>query len=92
MILTVLQDHYKFKAQLQQELKEKGLFVDSCEVHEGKMICNLVQCSKWNRKHHPFLLCKCKRGDAVKNFSTYKCDMITDEDQVNLFEKSATKV
>ena len=80
VLLIVLEDYYKLKNELKKELKNKGIFHDSYDMHDRKMIYNLVQCSKWNRKHHPFLLCKCKRGDAVKNYSTYKCNAITDEE------------
>ena len=37
------------------------------EVHDGKMIYNLTEHSKWNCKYHPFLLCGCLRGDGVVN-------------------------
>lgn len=35
------------------------------EVHDGRMIYMLTQHSLFNRKHHPFVLCKCKTGDGV---------------------------
>ena len=80
MLLTVLEDNYKSKAQLKDKLKQKGSLIDLYDIHDGKMIYNLLQCSQWNRKHHPFLLCKYKRGDVVKNYSTHKCNIMTDED------------
>jgi len=91
MLLTVLEDHYKSKAQLKDKLKQKGSLINSYDIHDGKMIYNLLQCSQWNRKHHPFLLCKYKRGDVVKNYSTHKCNIMTDEDQWNLYERLANK-
>ena len=54
-------------------------------------MCNIMQHSKWNRKHHPFILCKCKRGDAVKNLENHTCQIIIDEDQIKYYNKSATK-
>ena len=31
------------------------------DMHDGKLLYLLSQHSMWNRKNHPFLLCKCKR-------------------------------
>eukprot|EP00957_Ditylum_brightwellii_P119655 9129507-Ditylum_brightwellii.AAC.1 len=34
-------------------------------MYDGKMLYSLTQHGNWNRKHHPFLLCKCRRGMGV---------------------------
>ena len=51
------------------------------------MICNLIQHSKWNRKHHPFLLCKYEQGDVVKDVINYKCNLISDTKYKLYYEK-----
>jgi len=52
------------------------------DVHDGKMIYNLLQHSLWNGKNHPFLLCKCKRNDGLDN-PNHKCSMFSNEDNLN---------
>ena len=44
------------------------------ECHDGKMLYNMTQHSQWNRKNHPFLLCKCRREDGLSN-SSHECEM-----------------
>ena len=35
----------------------------SYDMHDVKMVYMfLTQHSQWNRKHHPFLFCKCRKG------------------------------
>ena len=41
--------------------------VEFFEMHDGKFFYEIMQCSKWNQKYHPFPKCKCKRGEAFKN-------------------------
>ena len=67
-------------------------FVDGCkismyEVHDGKMIYSITDHSKWNRKHHPFLLCKCARGQGVIN-EDHECEFITPKDSNYYWERS----
>ena len=91
MLLSVLKNHYESRIKLKEKLKNDGINLCLFDVHDGKMICNIMQHSKWNRKHHPFILCKYKRGDAVKNLENHTCQIITDEDQLKYYNKSATK-
>ena len=35
-------------------------------MHDGKMLYLITQNSMWNRKHYPYLMCKCKRGAFFK--------------------------
>ena len=54
------------------------------EVHDYKILYNLLQCSMWNWKNYPFALCKCLKGDSVAN-PNHICTLITDEDHVQLW-------
>ena len=57
------------------------------ECHDGKMLYNLTQHSQWNRKHHPFLLCKCNREDGLEN-SDHVCDMWTNDSYQLAWQRS----
>lgn len=50
-----------------------------------------MQHSQWNHTHHPFILCQCKRGDAVKNIENNTRQIIIDEAQLMHYDKSVTK-
>ena len=51
------------------------------DTHDGKMIYILTQHSLYIRKHYPELLCKCKRGTAVKD-PDHVCKFITHEEYI----------
>ena len=73
-------------------MKEKQCIrIDQYDVHDAKIIYNIIQHSKWNRKHHLYLLCKCTKGSAVRNFKNHKCRWISDNDQLKYYDKSATR-
>ena len=91
MLLSVLDEHYKSRKELQESVKNSGINLHCFEVHDAKMIYNLTQHSLWNRRFHPFLLCKCKRGEAVKDPINHKCQLISDKEYVLLYEKSKKK-
>ena len=57
------------------------------DLHNGKMLYLLTQRSLYNRKHHPFLLCKCQRGVGVQN-SNHECELINHDDQVKHYNRS----
>ena len=59
-------------------------------MHDGKMDYAITQSSLWNRKHTPFLLFKCKRGDTVRNADRV-CELITHDEYVELNEKLSKK-
>lgn len=63
------------------------IFCYNC--HDGKMIYQLVQCSQWNRKHHPFIICKCKRNQGVLlNNGTHQCCIFSDKEYRDLWHRS----
>ena len=70
--------------------------VDGCnnvsyyDMHDGKMIYQLTQHSLYNRKYYPFLLCKCHRGDGVKN-SEHECVQVTHSDHCKYYERSVRR-
>ena len=64
-----------------------GCNVDYIDLHDGKMLYLLTQNSLWNRRHHPFLLFKCKRGEGGVD-QTHECKMLSHEDQVKYWERS----
>lgn len=57
------------------------------DMHDGKMLYILTGHSLWNRKHFPFLLCNCRRGDGVKN-SQHVCSLRSHEEHIRLQERS----
>ena len=61
------------------------------DLHDGKMLYLLTQHSAWNRKHHPFLLCDCARGEGVINNDHHQCRIISESNQIELYETSAKK-
>ena len=60
------------------------------DVHDGKMLYSLLQHSMWNRRHNPFLLCKCTRNAGLNEIEgdTHHCIMINDDEYTNLFHRS----
>ena len=57
------------------------------ELHDGKMLYLLTQHSLFNRKHHPFLLCTCKRGEGVRN-QEHQCRFLSQDEQIRYWERS----
>ena len=57
------------------------------DLHDGKMLYLLTQHSLWNRKHHPFLLCGCMRGEGVAN-NDHQCKLMSDEDYLIKYQRS----
>jgi len=51
----------------------------------------LTQHSFWSRRNHPFILCKCKWGQAVANYGTHRYRIIKDIDQVKYYDRSKMK-
>ena len=60
------------------------------DCHDGKMLYILTQHSLWNRTGHPFILCKCRRGDCVKD-PDHPCQIIDDQERLKLYETSKLK-
>ena len=59
---------------------------DMYELHDGKMIYLLTGHALYNRKFHPFVLCKCMRGDGLKE--GHVCKIISHEETVQMWDKS----
>ena len=57
------------------------------ELHDGKMLYLLTQHSLFNRKHFPFLLCKCQRGQGVTD-ENHECQYVGHEEQCNSWGRS----
>ena len=60
---------------------------DFYDLHDGKMLYLLTQHSLYSRKHYPFLLCKCHRGQGVKD-EQHQCHFISEQEQINYYERS----
>ena len=58
------------------------------DLHDGKMLYLLCQHSQWNRKKNPFLLCKCNRGEGVRNNANHVCTWLTHDEQIESYERS----
>ncbi len=74
-IFPVIIEYYKSKRELCEKGKnmmKKNGNVNQYELHYGKLLYILTQHSYWNRKHNPYLLCTCSRGEAVQNLAKGK--------------------
>ena len=90
-MLPALRDLYKEKAEMRKEGKYSDTeFVD---MHDSKMSYCLTGHSLWNRRHYPYLLCKCKRGEGVQRNTdaSFECSIIPHNEQVRRFDRSAEK-
>ena len=58
------------------------------DLHDGKMLYLLTQHSLFNRKFHPFLLCKCQRGEGVINNTNHECKIISHDEQIQYYNRS----
>ena len=88
MLSTV--DYYKQKKMIREEDdNDRRKNYTYYDLHDGKMLYLLTQHSVWNRKEHPFLLCECGRGEGVINNNNHKCKIISNDDQIKLYENSA---
>ena len=67
VMLPSVNDHYIKKCELYTDTKMKHTLL--YDMHDGKMLYLLTQHSLWNRKNHPFLLCKCKRGAGARDIN-----------------------
>ena len=45
------------------------------DVHDGKLLYLLTQHSRWNRRHHPYIMCNFKRGQALLDDTNHVCNM-----------------
>ena len=87
-----VEEYYKSKNTLRQNsarssCSQKYFFYD---LHDGKMLYLLTQHAQWNRKFHPFLLCKCKRGEGVSD-PNHVCKIIDKSEQLTLYDRSKSR-
>ena len=90
-ILTMkpaVEDYFNSKKILRDSLDDKRKKYFYYDLHDGKMLYLLTQHSQWNRKHHPFILCTCKRGVGVTNNDNHVCHKISGEEQIHLYNRS----
>ena len=85
-VMPAFREYYSCIRKLQDE--NGDVIVYDC--HDGKMLYILTQHSLWNRSGFPFLLCKCRRGDCVKNVD-HHCELIGDKERLELYEKSLAR-
>ena len=78
-----------------QDMQKNGeLKIDDCdiyhyEMHDGKMLYCITQHSQWNRLHHGFLRCGCKRGAGVAGNDTHQCHMWTNSEEIKYYNLAA---
>ena len=82
-LFPLLKDVYKSKYQLLTTDANRVYY----DMHDSKMLYILTQHSLYNRKHHPFILCTCKRGDAVRD-PNYVCKLLPHEQHLTLWDRS----
>ena len=57
------------------------------QCHDAKCIYILRGHGNWNRLKKPFLLCKCNKGEAVRDIN-HVCTFILDDEQEVLYGKA----
>jgi hypothetical protein len=88
MLRDSLTEYFEERQRLLEESASSKPRLFCYDCHDGKMIYQYLQCSPWNRKHHPFILCKCKRNIGVKNNEDHECEIFTDEEYSRLWIRS----
>ena len=87
-LLPALKKIYESKADIRRrEVSEDKVKHVTYDLHDGKMLYLLTQHSLFNRKHHPFLLCACQRGEGVKD-PNHCCKLLSDEDHYHWHQRS----
>ena len=79
----------------QQLLRSKVAIRDGChffyyQMHDAKFSYTLTSHAGWASSKSPFLLCDCNKGEAVGN-KEHVCHLVTDTEQLELYNKSAAK-
>ena len=82
-LFPLLKDVYKSKYQLLTTDANRVYY----DMHDGKMLYILTRHSLYNKKHQPFILCTCKRGDAVRD-PNYVCKLLPHEQHLTLWDRS----
>lgn len=76
LFLIILEDYWKIRIECKLKIREHGVITDLFNTHNVKVVYNFTQHSKHSRKFYPYLLCKYERGKAMRNFSSYKYEMM----------------
>ena len=59
------------------------------DLHDAKMLYILTQNSLYNRKNHPYILCKCKKNEAsLDRHGMHECVIISDVESITLYNTS----
>ena len=86
-VLKTVRHHYEERQKLHDKLLSQSKDIRFYDLHDGKMLYLLTQHSLFNRKHRPFLLCSCGKGDGVRD-TMHKCIQLDHDTQVDLYERS----
>jgi hypothetical protein len=90
-MMHAVKDYLQSKKELRDSMSSSSQSLNKChfyDLHDGKMLYLLTQHSMWNRKHHPFVSCSCRRGDGVRNNANHICSYIGDDSAIYWFERS----
>ena len=68
----------------------RGAQIDACHLNDAKTRCSWTQHSQCSRKHTPYSLCSCARGEAVRCLDdvNWICRMLMNEEHERLYAKS----
>ena len=61
------------------------------ELHNAKMHFFMTKHSQWIRKYHPFLRCKCLRGEAITNDNIHSCEIMDDATVLSFYNRSLNR-
>ena len=83
----VLKDRFHLWVSIQEKSEFDIMFID---MHDAKFTYCMLQCSAWNRKHHPYCRCSCRRGGG--GVAGHVCEMFTAERYRELYKKSEDRM
>ena len=89
-LLPLLIPVFQKKHELRSAGPHQGINLKILELHDGKMAYLLTQHSLYSRKHNPFLLCCCDRGQGARS-KNHTCVQLSHSDQVKYYERSLTR-
>ena len=89
VVLSAYYDFFKERTAFKTEMlstKYQHLDINFEDMNDGKMVYGLTQHSTYARKYHPFILCRCGRGEREVN-----CKPLTDNEYEKLQQRSEKK-
>ena len=87
----LVEEHHNERKKVIELIRRKyGVSFQIYDIHDRKMLYMLSQYILYNRKSHPFLLCKCKEGYCYNKHKT--CNKMTDEEIQRLYDNSNKKI